>query len=1106
MPDKKYLDQEGLKYLWSRTNMQDYPNNEVLMGVINAIDETKQDKITGAASTITFSNLSADRALVSNSSGKVSTSEVTSTELKYLKGVTQPIQEKIDAFSQSIFLAMPGALQWDGAIGDKAYITIDSGSDPMTLVHISDEYPNITSLFGEDGPTSALIGITMLEEFEAMEVPMTVTDDGGIIINEMFIIAPRDNYIMNEIVFPKKGVYTMAMSVKALGLPYDFSIIYGSALYIMGHVFKSENESASKYFETITSRSIEEVGDTLTWDGNIDGRVHFEFVIAEGKAVIVKISDTILTKDDLAQGFSASMNINGTIQNEVVSGEEAQAMFQEDGFAELLGCFVVPYDRYNTDMFIFPEAGIYFVHTMIPTFGEQRYESITVPGYNFTKINASFQEVIKTEHLPEALRFGNITTRTENSTTETLGDTITWDGVSGDNIGAAFGVTLVKKADFNMTLEELSAATITLTNSEGATITAIVNIYDNVAEIEDGSGYKYIYVTTVDNYMLEGILNLPTAGFYFMNDGGPYCTSLTIDGHVFTNTTTTVTEETNLVKIDPKYLPDDIGGVTSWNELEDKPFGETYSDTLTWDGNTDGLISVPLADDVSLYRISDVSLTEADFINGGSMSMNDGQTADFTSFDDVYEGDNFAVFFGEIVWILFEGNPMAAPTGVYFIKVVDGSNSIYPTSFTINGNNKFLSSIQKIDKKYLPSDDSKANLQHISNKGSGILYYKLGTMVADNASNYGNITISGRLGGWEQSNSANFDIMMLNRSSARDGNTITATVSASGEVETALTKCDIVVYRQSDTSEIVYLKLDGYWLYDFDWSTYQHSISYSATNVTPTGTLVWSLSGAPKTILDAKGNLKATSFVGTATKAEKDISGNDFQRVFCSMLPYGNEIAANSNLNTIDFVKVGNYYCPSDKAAQTLSNCPVQNAFMLQVYSPLSKTLDNENSNTYVYRIRKLMTYTGVEYIQYCYSGSNAGSFTHGSWKKILKDEDVTLSNLGAASVNHNHSGATIGPTSLELNQNGSLLNFGGFIDFHYYDSNGKPTNASGTVVTTSPDYTSRIIEKTAGTITIEGNLAITSQTPGTSLVRSSRLVTSDTNPTVNGAICWTYE
>lgn len=174
-----------------------------------------------------------------------------------------------------------------------------------------------------------------------------------------------------------------------------------------------------------------------------------------------------------------------------------------------------------------------------------------------------------------------------------------------------------------------------------------------------------------------------------------------------------------------------------------------------------------------------------------------------------------------------------------------------------------------------------SNGQHISNRGSGTCYYKLGTMVADNAGNYGNITISGRLGGWEQSNSANFEIMMLNRSSARDGNTITATVSASGNTVGAFGSCDIVVYKQDDTSEIVYLKLSGYWLYDFDWSVSQHSINYSATNVTPTGTLVWSLSGAPKTILSSDGTLHATKFSGSfdgtienATKATKDASGN----------------------------------------------------------------------------------------------------------------------------------------------------------------------------------------------------------------------------------------
>lgn len=43
---KKFLDQEGVAHLWSKINMQDYPNNEMLIGVIEAIDETKADKDT----------------------------------------------------------------------------------------------------------------------------------------------------------------------------------------------------------------------------------------------------------------------------------------------------------------------------------------------------------------------------------------------------------------------------------------------------------------------------------------------------------------------------------------------------------------------------------------------------------------------------------------------------------------------------------------------------------------------------------------------------------------------------------------------------------------------------------------------------------------------------------------------------------------------------------------------------------------------------------------------------------------------------------------------------------------------------------------------------
>lgn len=56
----------------------------------------KQATITGGASTITSTNLTANRALVSNANGKVAVSDVTSTELGYLDGVTSNIQTQLN--------------------------------------------------------------------------------------------------------------------------------------------------------------------------------------------------------------------------------------------------------------------------------------------------------------------------------------------------------------------------------------------------------------------------------------------------------------------------------------------------------------------------------------------------------------------------------------------------------------------------------------------------------------------------------------------------------------------------------------------------------------------------------------------------------------------------------------------------------------------------------------------------------------------------------------------------------------------------------------------------------------------------------------------------
>lgn len=40
----KYLDEKGVQHLWNQISLEDYPNNETLIAVLNAIDDTKADK------------------------------------------------------------------------------------------------------------------------------------------------------------------------------------------------------------------------------------------------------------------------------------------------------------------------------------------------------------------------------------------------------------------------------------------------------------------------------------------------------------------------------------------------------------------------------------------------------------------------------------------------------------------------------------------------------------------------------------------------------------------------------------------------------------------------------------------------------------------------------------------------------------------------------------------------------------------------------------------------------------------------------------------------------------------------------------------------------
>ena len=69
--------------------------------LIKPADIGAQPTITGGATTIASSNLTASRALVSDANGKVAVSAVTSTELGYLDGVTSAIQAQLNGKAAS---------------------------------------------------------------------------------------------------------------------------------------------------------------------------------------------------------------------------------------------------------------------------------------------------------------------------------------------------------------------------------------------------------------------------------------------------------------------------------------------------------------------------------------------------------------------------------------------------------------------------------------------------------------------------------------------------------------------------------------------------------------------------------------------------------------------------------------------------------------------------------------------------------------------------------------------------------------------------------------------------------------------------------------------
>lgn len=153
---------------------------------------------------------------------------------------------------------------------------------------------------------------------------------------------------------------------------------------------------------------------------------------------------------------------------------------------------------------------------------------------------------------------------------------------------------------------------------------------------------------------------------------------------------------------------------------------------------------------------------------------------------------------------------------------------------------------------------------------------------------------------------------------------------------------------------------------------------------------------------NASSNVTANITVPTKTSDLTNDSGFVTDRFYRSLVPFGTAIAANKDLNTKEFLVVGKYYCSTNATVATLSNCPTGNAFMMEVFSPLSTTVDNEDTSTWVYRYRLLTELNGRMWVQQASSGATAGTFTYGAWRKFTWDSDLPTVNNGTLTIQKN--------------------------------------------------------------------------------------------------------
>lgn len=344
----------------------------------------------------------------------------------------------------------------------------------------------------------------------------------------------------------------------------------------------------------------ENVGETLTWDGVIDGREYYETETGDGSmqgvSRWVHVSDSVPTLEQLSAGcrWGQYSNLSGEFQ-------EHETIFNSEIFdiTEDNNCINISYKDPWAGLFspvphivktayvdgagiVYAQPGVYFMAMDTNFIGSVRNTFFTIPGYNF-KTSDRVLKVFKNENMPvEVQELVNKVDATADiylampSTVEGLGGIHTLDEAVSATVGAPVtsNVYVVKSlpAQLRPSLDNANDY--------------VMNIY-----IIDSTGIGYVFISGVVmslSDVLEGSL------------GQEEFTGAYNKGWV-----------KDISSVDPETSPG-VYCVRSHELFETIP-GKTVnvSDTITWDGDLDNFDGVVLHGSNELGEIFEVKVSDS---------------------------------------------------------------------------------------------------------------------------------------------------------------------------------------------------------------------------------------------------------------------------------------------------------------------------------------------------------------------------------------------------------------------------------------------------------------------------------------------------------------